>query len=242
MTDLLVANQLAQPPTFDLHYFDEDQRAGWVTTHAFGFRGFETEEEAMHAAYLAHRALDHRIARRDGRRPIPVTTEPLSLRGDGTLHAAGRHIGAIVRPGPESRSGPDSFGFELPFPEPLAEVTARAKCAHVYRALRRSGIRWSMWRAAPRVKPPVVTPVERGKPVEQQPEMPWIPWWLGTLGMAFALLVMAALTPDERLAPVLAGLALAGLMMVRLGVTPLKRPYALVKTTASRSSAGTSAS
>jgi hypothetical protein len=105
----------------------------------------------MHAAYLAHRALDHRLARRDGRRPIPVTTEPLALDHEGSLHAAGRKIGVIVRPGFDSRSGPDSFGFELPFPEPLEEVTARAKCAHVYRALRRSGIRWSMWRAGPRL-------------------------------------------------------------------------------------------
>lgn len=187
MTEQLVTSQLAQPPTFELQLFDAERKVGWVSPYGLGFRGFASEEEAMHAAYLAHRTLSRRLAHRHGRRPIPVATEPLTVNSDDTLCAAGRPIGAVVRPGPKSKSGLDSFGFELPFTDPVEEVTARSKCAHVYHALRRSGIRWAMWRTErparpvrPAVSPPAIAP----ESVEPQPAMPWLPWWLGAAGLS----------------------------------------------------------
>jgi hypothetical protein len=146
MTEQLVTSRMAQPPTFDLQLFDAERKVGWVSSRAIGFCGFESEEEAMHAAYLAHRTLSRRLAYRHGRRPVPVATEPLRVDDEGSLQAAGRRIATILRPRADSMAGPDSFGFELPFPEPVEEMAARSKCAHLYRTLRRSGIRWAMWR------------------------------------------------------------------------------------------------
>jgi len=146
MTELL-ATQLAHPPDFDLDMFDGDRMVGWLSPHAVGFRGFESDSEAMPAAFLAHRTLSRRLAHRDGRRPIPIAIEPLRLKSDDTVEAAGRRIATIIRPGSDSKAGPDGVGFELTFPVAVDELTARAKFAHLYWALRRSGIRWSMWRA-----------------------------------------------------------------------------------------------
>lgn len=215
MTELLVASQLAQPPTFDLRFFAADRPTGWVSPHALGFLGFESETEAMHAAYLAHRTLSRRLARRDGRRPIPVGTEPLTLYPDGSIHAAGRHIGDVVRPGPDSRSGPERFGFELPFPSPMEEATARSKCAHVYHVLRRSGIRWAMWRPARPARPAMAGPSAPRESVDQRLAASRI-GWLGTLGLSMVMLVVGALTSSEPIGAALAGVGVAGLMIVRL--------------------------
>jgi hypothetical protein len=146
MTHRIDTSQLAQPPTFALDLFDGGRTVGWVSPHAVGFHGFDHEEEAMPAAFLAHRTLSRRLAHRDGRRPVPIGTEPLTLSGDDTVHAGARPIARIIRPGPHSRSGSERFGFELPFPHRMDEETALAKSAHIYRTLRRSGIRWAMWR------------------------------------------------------------------------------------------------
>jgi hypothetical protein len=60
--------------------------------------------------------------------------------------ASGRPIAALVRPRPASRSGVDSFGFELLIPTPTSELQVRAMAYLIYRTLRKSGIRWAMWR------------------------------------------------------------------------------------------------
>jgi hypothetical protein len=88
-------------------------------------------------------------------RPVPVDIEPLAiqrLEAKEMILASGRPIAGLVRPGPDSRSGVDSFGFELLIPTPITELEARAMAYLIYRTLRKSGIRWAMWRpGAPRV-------------------------------------------------------------------------------------------
>ena len=90
-----------------------------------------------------------------GTRPIPVDIEPLAIQrieGKEMILASGRPIAALVRPGSDSRSGVDSFGFELLIPTPITELEARAMAYLIYRTLRKSGIRWALWRSdAPRV-------------------------------------------------------------------------------------------
>jgi hypothetical protein len=220
--------QLAQPPTFDLDLFDGGQVVGWLTPHAVGFRGFESEGDAMHAAFLAHRTLARRLALRDGRRPIPIGNEPLRLKYDDTVDAAGRRIAIIVRPGVGSRSGPDSFGFELPFSTPLDEVTARAKFAYLYWAVRRSGIRWAMWRSA-RPRSPAISKAVRVEPAAKERFTPETPWWLRAIGLWSVILLVAVPVSPASVAPLFAGCALLGLAGLRLFAMKTGWPFRPVR-------------
>jgi hypothetical protein len=78
-----------------------------------------------------------------------VDIEPLAIQqvdAKEMILASGRPIAALVRPDPDSRSGVDSFGFELLIPTPITELDGRAMAYLVYRTLRKSGVRWAMWR------------------------------------------------------------------------------------------------
>ena len=227
MTEL-DTKQLAQPPTFDIDLFHHGHMVGWLSPHAIGFRGFESEGDAMHAAFLAHRTLARHLARRDGRRPMPIGTEPLRVKRDDTVDAAGRRIATIVRPGAASKSGADSFGFELSFRTPIDEATARAKFAHLYRALRRSGIRWAMWRSA-RSPAPASIPPTPAKPTDEQHVTSEPPWWLGVIGFSSLMLLVAALVSPASVAPLFAGGALLGLMGLRLLVMKMGWPFRPVR-------------
>jgi hypothetical protein len=149
MTMQLAPDRLALPPPFDLDLVDASRAVGWIADNAVGFRGFEDETEAAHAAWVAHRTMARRLARTHGLRPVPVDVEPLAIQrvdGKDMILASGRPVAALVRPGPDSRSGVDSFGFELLIPTPVTELEARAMAYLVYRTLRKSGIRWALWR------------------------------------------------------------------------------------------------
>jgi hypothetical protein len=149
MTTQLAPDRLALPPPLDLDLVDAGRTTGWIADNAVGFRGFGDATEAVHAAWVAHRTLARRLARTHGGRPVPVDTEPLELQrvdGKEMILASGRPIANLIRPGPGSRSGVDSFGFELSIPTPITELQVRAKAYLMYRTLRKSGIRWAMWR------------------------------------------------------------------------------------------------
>jgi hypothetical protein len=149
MTTQLAPDRLALPPPLDLDLVDAGRAAGWIADNAVGFRGFGDETEAAHAAWVAHRTVARRLARTHGTRPVPVDSEPLAIRRierSEMILASGRPIAALVRPGPGSRSGVDSFGFELVIPAPTSELQVRAMAYLIYRTLRKSGIRWAMWR------------------------------------------------------------------------------------------------
>jgi len=150
-----VRERLALPPPLSLTLHDGDRTVGWVRGDTVGFRGFAHETEAAHAAWVAYRALARRLARTHGTRPPPIDIEPLTLqrRGDEeSILAGGRPIATLVRPGPDSPSGADSFGFQIGVPHPADELRVRALGHLMYRTLRRSGVRWAMWR--PDVSPP----------------------------------------------------------------------------------------
>jgi hypothetical protein len=157
MSTLLSTNRMSLPPPPESQLSDAGSVVGWVSEAAIGFRGFDDEAEAMAAAWMSHRTLARRRARRDGTRPIPIDVEPLALARDGqreAILAGGRPIATLVRPADSSRSGPDSFGFEIEIPAPRDPARMRAKAFLLYRTLRRSGIRWAMWRSADRGEAP----------------------------------------------------------------------------------------
>ena len=155
MTTHLAPDRLALPPPLDLDLVDAGRAAGWIADSGVGFRGFGDATEAAHAAWVAHRTIARRLARTHEMRPVPVDIEPLAIQrveAKEMIVASGRPIAALVRPGPDSRSGVDSFGFELQIPTPITALEARAMAYLIYRTLRKSGIRWAMWRPnAPRI-------------------------------------------------------------------------------------------
>jgi hypothetical protein len=157
MTDVLMPALLAEPPPYApvwsanedmLDLMDDDVRVGWRTPTAIGFTGFANEVEAAGAAWVAHRTLQRRLARFSGARPIPIDTERLAIadrEGARVVIAAGREVARIVAPFDDERQTESWTGFELHLDSPLDELTMRAATLLVYRTLRRSGIRWSMW-------------------------------------------------------------------------------------------------
>lgn len=150
------------PPSLDIELVDAGRAMGWIADARVGFRGFASAVEAAHAAWIAWRALQRRAARRLGARPVPVDEEPLTLRrvdGHEAILAGTRPIAILLRPGPDRRAGPDSFAFELQLPASTDEVGVRAEAYVVYRALRRSGVRWALWRPeVTRPRPTVTAP------------------------------------------------------------------------------------
>jgi len=132
-------SRLPTPPPLALDLSHAGRSVGWVRDDAIGFRGFASNVEAAHAAWVAHRAIAQRLAKAGGRRPIPVDGERLTLIGRDDVElvvAGGRPIATLVRPGPDSRSG-DSFGFEIRVPAPTYETRMRAMAYLAHRALRK---------------------------------------------------------------------------------------------------------
>ena len=142
---------LAQPPPFEMDLVDADRVVGWIRANVIGFRGFGDETEATHAAWIAYRTLARRVARTHGMRLVPIDIEPLALKrsADGTtdvILASNRPVATLVRPGSYGLSS-DSFGFELAVPSPMSEFELRGVAYLIYRTLRKSGVRWALWRS-----------------------------------------------------------------------------------------------
>lgn len=149
MTAQLSPNRVALPPPLEMDLVHAEREVGWISRDRVGFRGFADELEAAHAAWVAHRTLARRLARTHGTRPLPIDVEPLSIRqvaGAEMILAGGKPIAELVRPGEDSRAGPDSFGFEISVPPPTDELRVRSMSHLMYRTLRKSGIRWALWR------------------------------------------------------------------------------------------------
>lgn len=161
-----IVSTFAEPPprspTFDGELFDDEQLVGWLGPESITFRGFDTAAEAAHAAWVAYRALEHRFARKRGGRMIPIDVEPLALVREGNsdhVYAGHRFVARLLTPELMPAGAPGSFGFELRLEGPTDELTLRANAHVAYRALRRSGVRWSMWKR-PRATEPA--PVRAG--------------------------------------------------------------------------------
>lgn len=149
MTTQLAPDRLGLPPPLAMDLVDAGRTAGWIAGETVGFRGFTNETEAAHAAWVAHRTLARRLARTHNVRSVPVDIEPLAIQqveGKSVIAASGKPIAELIRPGSDSRSGVDSFGFELSLPAPITDLETRAIAYLIYRTLRKSGVRWGMWR------------------------------------------------------------------------------------------------
>ena len=149
-------DHLGLPPPLTLDLMDAGRAVGWLSGNRVGFRGFANEVEAAHAAWVAYRTLSRRLARRYGTRPIPIDIEPIAIqrRGhDEVILASGRMIATLVRPSPQSPTGPDSFGFEIAIPQVTDELGIRSKAYFIYRTLRKAGTRWALWESATAAEP-----------------------------------------------------------------------------------------
>jgi hypothetical protein len=218
----LAPDRLGLPPPLDLDLVDAGRRAGWITADAVGFRGFADETEAAHAAWIAHRTLARKLARTHGVRPVPVDIEPLAIQridGKDMILASGRPVAELIRPGAESRSGADSFGIEIALPTPISELEARASAYLIYRTLRKSGVRWALWRPeAPKV---AAAPVARTSAAvvttgQAVPSLTSVgPAALPVAGAAVLALGVAAFIPAPLAAVLVAGIGATGLMLLR---------------------------
>jgi hypothetical protein len=137
---------LAARPSLELDLMDGNRHVGWISGNGVGFRGFENLTQAVHAAWVAHRAL----ARRLGTSPAWSEAETFAIarHDDGEMILVdGGPIAALVRPDSDRQSGSDSFGFEIRIPERADEIFPRAMAYRMYLALRKSGVAWALWEA-----------------------------------------------------------------------------------------------
>lgn len=137
--------ELRVPPPEQQDLFDGDRRVGWIAGDRIGFAGFATTLEAAHAAQVVHTAIDRWAARRMGRPAASPGRPRLELVEDASgrwIEADGAVIARLVIPRPDEPHW-SAFGIELRIPIRVGTVAARSAAYVAYRALRRSGPRWS---------------------------------------------------------------------------------------------------
>src|ERR1051326_2123925 len=123
------AAQRGLPPPVMVDLSDANQRVGWIRGDTLGFRGFADASEASQNAWVARRRLMRRHARRRGGSLAPDARVAIALQtigGRERILADNELVATLVRPGADSLSGPDSFGFELELPTGGGEISARA--------------------------------------------------------------------------------------------------------------------
>ena len=241
MTEQLTASHLGLPPPAQWTLYDADRAVGWTTERSVGFHGFADQTEAVHAAWVAYRALARRLARDEGRRAVPIDTEPLSVRRDGDrelIVAGGRAIATLVRPGEQSPTGSASFGFEVEISPPADELRVRSLARLMYRTLRRSGLRWALWRpVAPGGRPTALEQASIAGKAGETSRPGGVAWlkplrpstWIA-LGLAsLSLLVLALLVPKG----LGVGLTVAGLVALVVfsvaAMTGRRLPHRLIR-------------
>ena len=246
----LIPNHLPEPPParqhdFELDLLDGDRRVGWIRPDAIGFTGFANATEAAHAAWMAYRVVARRKARRAGGRPVPIDTEPLRLvtESAGRIVYGSRDRVAKLIEAEATDAGANGFGFELHLSPPLDEISVRSKAHLIYRTLRRSGVRWSMWTPlAPSIAPlpaPSAAPV-KAAPLRDYETIIGEPLALRDLAISVALLAMAvvAVIVPGAIAVIVALLGISGLVALRLtmlhagwparGTTPAAQPVTTI--------------
>jgi hypothetical protein len=223
MNTLSIPNYLSEPPPearhdFALDLLDGERLVGWLRPDAIGFTGFANANEAAHAAWVAYRTLQRRLARRDHRRPVPIDTEPLRLvaENNGRIIVGSRdRVAKLVEPD-VADAQENGFGFELRLDSPMDEVSMRAKAYRIYRTMRRSGVRWSMWRPAPALAPARAAAVVADGTVAES----FIEHSLELRALALGVLLIAAavvafIVPGD-IATMVALISIAGLILLRL--------------------------
>ena len=141
--------QIGLPPPTSWNLVDGDRVVGWTADNTVGFRGFGNQTEAVHAAWVAYRALAQRLARTHGARPVPIDVASLAVQrvdGQEWILADGRPIARLIRQDAETPDEPESFGFAVEVPQVTDDLELQALAHLMYRTLRRSGLRWALWR------------------------------------------------------------------------------------------------
>jgi hypothetical protein len=134
------------------HLLHDERPIGWLRENTLGFFGFADAQEAMYAAWVAHRTVSRKLAPLLGVKPTPIDIEPLAIEWRNNremIVASGRPIAELVRPGGESRSGVFWFGFTIEVPSAIDSRAMSGIMRTAGRALLKSGIRWSMVRSRP---------------------------------------------------------------------------------------------
>ena len=154
MMTVTVRDRLSLPPPLRRDLVDDGRAVGRIDDNRIAFRGFADETETAHAAWVAYRTIARRLARTHGTRPLPIDVEPLTLQRTGeaeVIRTSTRRIATLLRPGAEGGNGEDSFGFVIALPETTSELEALKLADLAYRTLRKSGVRWALWKrnAAP---------------------------------------------------------------------------------------------
>jgi hypothetical protein len=216
MTNQLAAAPLGLPPPAHWNLYDAERAVGWTTEHAVGFLGFADQTEAMHAAWIAYRALNRRLARDQGTRPVPIDTAAMAVQRQGDrelILADTRPIATLVRLDEQNPTGGHSFGFEVEIPEPADELRVRAMAHLMYRTLRKSGVRWALWQPDARGAEPDPLPMrEASEPVGRKSVT--LSTW-AALGLASLSLLGLALVVPKGLGVALAVTGLAALAVFR---------------------------
>jgi antitoxin (DNA-binding transcriptional repressor) of toxin-antitoxin stability system len=149
----LAPSRMSLPPPPMLAIVDRDRTVGWLDDDgAFGLGGFAHAREAMDAAFVAWRTVSRARARELGRRPVPIDAQPLALARDDdrvVITASGRPFAELLPAGAHPWSNFDSYGFAIRM-EPLPdEERGRELARTAYRAVRKSGVPWSLFRPRP---------------------------------------------------------------------------------------------
>jgi hypothetical protein len=130
-----------------LYLIDRGHLVGWVREDTLGFRGFVDEREAMNAAWIVHRSISRKLARLHASRPTPIDIEPLSIvrTSQRDLIATSTAIVAeLLRPGEDSPSGAEWFGFEIVVVPSVSEAMMRQVARVANHALWKSGTQWGL--------------------------------------------------------------------------------------------------
>jgi len=149
MLNKVKANHTALPPPMR-HLLHRERPIGWLEGHTLGFFGFADTRDAANAAWVAYRTVSRKVARLLGTRPTPIDIEPLGIErrnGRDVIEASGRPFAQLVRPGPDSMSGPDWFGFMIEVPPLVSQRALPEIMRAASHALLKSGLAWSMVRS-----------------------------------------------------------------------------------------------
>jgi hypothetical protein len=138
---------MSRPPPAAFRLLDGTGTVGWIEGPQLAFTGFNTIDEAAAAAWVAHVALERRAAK--SRREAATYLEPDALQlawsdGGEWIRSGSTRLARLIRPAeprPEDIGG-SSFAIDVALPRGDSEIEVGSSAHVVYRALRRSGVRW----------------------------------------------------------------------------------------------------
>ena len=143
-------------PPHDITLRDATGPVGWIAGNRLGFTGFADTAEAAAAAWIACLALERRRARRQGGSAPQAKQPQLYLVRSGErewIEAPGKRLALLLRPDPSksqtlaneaTEASATWYGLEIVLPADTSKLTMRSSGYVIYRALRRSGLPWSI--------------------------------------------------------------------------------------------------